>query len=229
MSPTSIQVLLVEDDQDLAASVADYLALENIVVDHAFNGQSGLNLALNQHYHVLLLDLMLPRMDGLTLCEQLRKSGVDTPILMLTARDTLDDKIAGFHAGTDDYLVKPFAMQELTVRIQALATRKSGQTRQLAMADLHLDLDQRTASRAGQNLKLTPSCWTLLETLMRASPNVVSRSKLEEALWPEGAPDSNSLKVHMYHLRQQVDKPFSKALVHTVPGQGFVMKEEMVK
>ena len=221
-----MNVLLVEDDRDLAASVADYLALEGIDVDHAYNGQAGLTLAASGGYDVLLLDLMLPRMDGLTLCEKLREQGVDTPVLMLTARDTLDDKVAGFRAGTDDYLVKPFALEELIVRIQALAKRRSGQMRKLQVADLTLDLSARQAERAGQALKLTPSGWTLLETLMRSSPSVLSKRELEQALWPDDAPDSNALKVHLYHLRQQVDKPFDQALIHTLPGQGFVLKTE---
>jgi DNA-binding response OmpR family regulator len=224
MKNTPLQVLLVEDDRDLAASVADYLALEQISVDHAYNGQAGLTLASENPYDVLLLDLMLPRMDGLILCEKLRLLGVDIPVLMLTARDTLDDKVAGFRAGTDDYLVKPFALEELIVRIQALAKRRSGQMRKLQVADLTLELDTRIAVRAGQALKLTPSGWTLLETLMRASPAVVTRQQLEQALWHDESPDTNSLKVHLYHLRQQVDKPFKQALIHTLPGQGFVIR-----
>lgn len=218
-------VLLVEDDRDLAASVADYLILEQINCDHAYNGQAGLTLATENCYDVILLDLMLPRMDGLTLCEKLRAQGIDTPVLMLTARDTLDDKVAGFRAGTDDYLVKPFALEELIVRIQALAKRRSGQMRKLQVADLTLELESKTAVRAGQILKLTPSGWTLLETLMRGSPSVVSRQQLERALWSDEAPNSNSLKVHMYHLRQQVDKPFNKSLIHTLTGKGFVVKD----
>jgi len=224
MNTEALQVLLVEDDRDLAASVADYLALDGISVDHAYNGQAGLTLASENRYDVLLLDLMLPRMDGLTLCEKLRQMGVDTPVLMLTARDTLDDKVAGFRAGTDDYLVKPFAMEELIVRIQALAKRRSGQIRKLQVVDLVLNLDARQAHRSGQLLKLTPSGWTLLETLLRASPALVTKRQLEEALWPDDIPDSNALKVHLYHLRQQVDKPFGQALIHTLPGQGVVLK-----
>lgn len=226
MSLTALQVLLVEDDRDLAASVADYLALEHISVDHAYNGQAGLNLAKQNHYDVLLLDLMLPRMDGLSVCEQLRSAGVDTPILMLTARDTLEDKIAGFDAGTDDYLVKPFAMEELVIRVRALAKRRSGQVQKLSVADLTMDLDARTITRAGQNVKLPPSGWTILETLMRASPKVVTRRQLEEVLWPDEMPDSNSLKVHLYHLRQNIDKPFDKALIKTIQNQGFVIRDE---
>ncbi|MGY8872213.1 MAG: response regulator transcription factor [Pseudomonadales bacterium] len=225
MNSKPLQVLLVEDDRDLAASVADYLLLEKISVDHAYNGQAGLTLVLENSYDVLLLDLMLPRMDGLTLCEKLRQHGIDTPVLMLTARDTLDDKVAGFGAGTDDYLVKPFALEELTVRIKALAKRRSGQMKKLQRADLVLELDSKVATRNGQIIKLTPSEWILLETLLRASPAIVSRQQLEQALWPDDLPDTNSLKVHMYHLRQQVDKPFSKPLIHTVKGQGFIIND----
>lgn len=175
---------------------------------------------------MLLLDLMLPRMDGLSVCEQLRAAGVDTPILMLTARDTLEDKIAGFDAGTDDYLVKPFAMEELIIRVRALAKRRSGQVQKLSVADLVMDLDARCVTRAGQNVKLPPSGWTILETLMRASPKVVTRRQLEEVLWPDEMPDSNSLKVHLYHLRQNIDKPFDKALIKTIQNQGFVIRNE---
>lgn len=216
----ALQVLLVEDDRDLAESVADYLSLEGMQCDHAYNGQAGLSLATQQHYDVVLLDIMLPRLDGLNVCERLRANGVDTPVLMLTARDTLADKVAGFQAGTDDYLVKPFALEELVVRTYALAKRRSGQVRRLQVADLVLDLDQCCASRAGTQLKLTPSSLTLLETLLRASPAVVSRQQLEHALWAGESPDSNSLKVHLYYLRQQVDKPFAQTLIHTVAGQG---------
>jgi len=226
MSDQVVQVLLVEDDRDLAASVADYLALEKICVDHAYNGQAGLQLVTSNRYDVLLLDLMLPQVDGLRLCEKLRQQGIDIPVLMLTARDTLDDKVAGFRAGTDDYLVKPFAMEELIMRVRALAKRRSGQVRKLCLADLTLELDNRTASRAGTLLKLKPSGLVLLETLLRASPAVVSRSQLEQALWPDEPPDSNSLKVHMYHLRQLVDKPFDKALIQTIKGQGFAIRDE---
>lgn len=226
MKPVPVMVLLVEDDRDLAASVADYLLLEQIQCDHAYNGQAGLTLASENHYDVILLDLMLPRMDGLTVCEKLRQQGVDIPILMLTARDSLDDKVAGFNAGTDDYLVKPFALEELVVRVQALSKRRSGQSLKLSVADLEMDLNRQTATRAGQPLKLTPTSWTLLEVMMRASPAPVSRQVLEDTLWPDGIPDTNSLKVHMYNLRQQVDRPFGSPLVHTLPGRGFVIRAQ---
>ena len=219
-----ISVLLVEDDLDLAATVVQYLELEGMSVACAFNGDAGLNLASEQNYQVLLLDVMLPRMDGLTLCSHLRKQGVDLPVLMLTARDTLDDKLAGFRAGTDDYLVKPFAMAELVARIKVLAQRRSGQARKLKVGELVMDLDQRQAHRGERLLKLTPTCWDLLETMMRRSPEVVSRRDLEQALWGADLPESNTLKVHMHKLRQQVDDKDSAAMIHTVTGHGFMLK-----
>lgn len=223
----SMHVLLVEDNRDLAASVADYLLLEDIQCDHAYSGTAGLNLASQQYYDVILLDLMLPGKDGITVCNELRQQGVDTPILMLTARDTLDDKISGFRAGTDDYLVKPFDLEELVMRIHALAKRRSGQIRQLRVVDIEMDLNNKTVTRAGQLLSLTPTCWVILETLMRAAPNVVSRTALEKAIWPDDEqPDSNTLKVHLYKLRKQLDRPFDKPLLQTVSGHGFALREE---
>ena len=221
-----LNALLVEDDLDLAETVIQYLQLEAIDCDYASNGVAGLQLMREHRYDVLLLDLNLPRLDGLSVCQQLRRDGDDTPVLMLTARDQLDDKIQGFDAGTDDYLVKPFELEELVVRLQALARRRSGQVRRLSCADLSLDLDSKTATRAGQPLKLSPTGLRLLEVLLRASPRVVSRLALEQALWGDEPPDSNSLKVHLFNLRKAVDGEFAQTLLHTVPGQGFSLREE---
>ncbi|EPP4135615.1 TPA: response regulator transcription factor [Vibrio vulnificus] len=221
MKKQLIDVLLVEDDRDLALSIADYLSYERIRCDHAFNGLAGFNLARKNHYDVILLDIMLPRMDGITVCQQLRTHGDDTPILMLTAKDTLDDKASGFSAGTDDYLVKPFALKELVMRIQSLSKRKSGQVKNIWVEDLVFESDLRQVRRAGQEIKLTPSGLLLLEILMWKSPAIVSKRELEEALWPDDAPDSNNLKVQLYQLRQKVDKPFPTKLIETVPGHGF--------
>lgn len=176
-------------------------------------------------YSVLILDLNLPGMDGLSLCQRLRQEGDDTPILMLTARDQLEDKIAGFDAGTDDYLVKPFALQELAARIKTLSQRRSGMTRKLHCCDLKMDLDSKSIKRGGTPLKLTPTGWRLLEVLLRASPRVVSRNDLELAIWGDDIPDSNSLKVHMSTLRKAVDGPFSIKLLDTVARHGFVIRE----
>lgn len=220
-----LTVLLVEDDLDLAQTLIQYLELEHIQCDHASNGVAGLNLMQQQRYQVLLLDLNLPRLDGLSVCQQLRQQGNDTPILMLTARDQLDDKIEGFRAGTDDYLNKPFEMRELVARIQALARRRSGQVQQLQCGPLSLNLSEKVAQRESQTLKLSPIGWRLLEVLMRASPNVISREELQQAVWGDEVPDSNSLKVHLHHLRKAVDSPFESPLIHTVPGQGFAIRE----
>ena len=219
-------VLLIEDDLDLAETVIDYLSLENIECYHASNGIAGLQLSQDNHYDVLLLDLNLPRMDGLTVCERLRGQGYDIPILMLTARDQISDKITGFNTGTDDYLVKPFDLDELVVRIQALARRRSGQVQRLQCDDLIMDLQTKTVTRRGLNLKLSPTSWQLLEVLMRAYPDVVSKQKLEAAIWGDSPPDSDSLKVHMFHLRKAVDAPFDKILIHTISGHGFALRNE---
>nr|WP_204355896.1 response regulator transcription factor [Marinobacter bohaiensis] len=221
-----LNVLLVEDDRDLAMTIVQYLDIQQIRCDHASNGASGLQLIRDNRYDVILLDLNLPRLDGLSVCREVRQAGDDTSILMLTARDQLADKVEGFESGTDDYLVKPFELQEMLVRIRALAHRRSGQVQRLGCAGLDMDLSAQSATRDGQPLKLSPTGWRLLETLLRASPAIVSRRALEEAVWGDEPPDSNSLKVHMHHLRKIVDQGFGRPLIHTVPGRGFVLKED---
>lgn len=226
MKSDHLQCLLVEDDLDLATAVIDYLALEGIECDHAANGVAGLNLIQNQRYDVVILDLNLPKMDGLEVCAKLRASGLDVPVLMLTARDTLDDKLGGFSAGADDYLIKPFAMEELIVRAQVLSRRRSGEVTLLSAEGVELDLTTQTATRDGQEMKLTPIGYKLLETLLRASPNSVSRDKLVQSVWGDEQPDSNSLKVHMYHLRKAVDGQSGIKRIQTLVGRGFALKRE---
>ncbi|MEW8624275.1 MAG: response regulator transcription factor [Candidatus Thiodiazotropha sp.] len=221
----TIRALLVEDNIELARTVVDYLALNKIECDFAANGEAGLHLISQSSFHVILLDINLPKMNGYQVCEALRRQGVDMPILMLTARDTLDDKLAGFRAGTDDYLVKPFQMEELVARIHALANRRSSQAKKLRLADLEVDLSTKTAVRAGRTLELTPTGWIILVTLLRNAPNVVTREMLEYAIWQDDPPDSNLLKVHLYRLRQKLDKPFDHPLIHTLANQGFAMRE----
>lgn len=219
-----ILTLLVEDSLSLAKTVVEYLALENIDCDYAANGAAGLQLALRNPYQAILLDVNLPRMNGLEVCEALRRRGLDVPVLMLTARDTLTDKLAGFDAGTDDYLVKPFQMAELAARIKALADRRSAQAKLLRVGDLELDLSTRTATRAGRRLSLTPTGWTVLEVLMRNAPNIVSRTALAQALWGDDQPETDALKVHLYRLRQQVDKPFPFAMIRTLANHGVAIR-----
>lgn len=226
MGSKHIQLLLVEDDIDLATAVIDYLALEGIECDHAANGLAGFNLIKQNRYDTVILDLNLPKMSGLQVSEQLRAQGIDVPILMLTAKDTLDDKLTGFSAGADDYLIKPFAMEELIVRAQVLSNRRSGQINKLCVHDLELHLEQQKALRNGANLKLSPIGFKILEALMRESPNPISREKLIQTVWGDDQPDSNSLKVHMFNLRKAVDGKTDNKLIHTLVGRGFVLRTE---
>ncbi|MBX3684793.1 MAG: response regulator transcription factor [Rhodocyclaceae bacterium] len=226
MESEHLQLLLVEDDLDLATAIMDYFALEGIECDHAANGLAGFNLIKQNPYDAVILDLNLPRMSGLQVCEQLRAQGIDVPILMLTARDTLDDKLTGFSVGADDYLIKPFAMEELIVRAQVLSRRRSGQVNKLTVRDLELDLKQQQASRNGETLKLSPIGFRILEALMRESPNPISREKLIRTVWGDEQPDSNSLKVHIFNLRKAVDGSSNCKLIHTLVGRGFVLRAE---
>ncbi|MFA0409798.1 response regulator transcription factor [Vibrio splendidus] len=220
-----LQLLLVEDDLDLATAVIDYLDLEDIQCDHAANGLAGLHLIETNRYDAVILDLNLPKMNGLQVCENLRAQGIDTPVLMLTARDTLDDKLTGFSKGADDYLIKPFAMEELIVRAQVLAKRRSGQVSRLSVSDLEIDFKQHQAYRANSPLKLSPTALKILEVLMRSSPNPVSRETIMRGVWGDDQPDSNSLKVHIFNLRKQVDAEQDNKLLHTIAGKGFAIKE----
>lgn len=218
-----INVLLVEDDIDLATTIVDYLDLESINCDHASNGLMGLNLLESNHYQMIMLDINMPKMDGLTLCNTLRERGMDIPILMLTARDSLEHKLEGFAAGSDDYLVKPFAMKELVARVQVLAKRRSGEAKRLVLGDLSLDINQRSAQLKQTPLKLSPIAFKLLEVLVRASPQAVSRQHIMQAVWGDEQPDSNSLKVHIYHLRKQLDAAHNNISLDTVSGIGFAI------
>ncbi|GAB6147282.1 response regulator transcription factor [Desulfocicer niacini] len=220
-----LPILLIEDNFDLAETVIDYLAIESIECDYASNGIAGLHLLKENRYDVVLLDLNLPRLDGLSVCEQLRTDGNDTPVLMLTARDQLDHKLAGFEAGTDDYLVKPFELKEVVARIKTLAGRRSGQIKRLCCADLEMSMKERIVTRSGRAIKLSPIGWQLLEILLRASPEIVSRQKLVTSVWGDNPPDSNSLKVHIHHLRKAIDDNSSVPLLHTVSGHGFVLRK----
>ncbi|MFV0448685.1 MAG: response regulator transcription factor [Vibrio sp.] len=216
-----LKALLVEDDLDLATALIDYMSLEDIECDYAADGQVGYNLIMSHRYDVIILDLNLPKIEGLAVCERIRNNGVESPVLMLTARDTLDDKLEGFSRGADDYLVKPFAMEELLVRMKVLAKRRSGQISKLVIADLELDLSHRQATRAGRELKLSPIAIKILEVLMREYPAAVSREKIVQIVWGDEQPDSNSLKVHIFNLRKQVDQSEWSPLIQTISGFGF--------
>lgn len=220
--------LVVEDVNDLAAAIIDFFELEGIRSDHADNGESALNLIRKNLYDVIILDINLPKMSGLEVCDAMRTEGNDTPVLMLTAMDTLKDKIEGFTKGADDYLIKPFDMEELIVRCKVLAKRRSGQVSKVSVGSLIYNFSCDEVFREGKKLSLSPTGLKLLEVLIRASPSVVSRDKLISDVWGDEAPDSNSLKVHIFNLRKQVDANFSSKLLHTIPGKGFALRNEFL-
>lgn len=219
-----LNILVVEDNADLAANLIDYLTARGHLVDAAGDGPSGLHLATTQSFDVILLDLILPGMDGMALCRRLRaEAGRATPILMLTARDTLDDKVAGLEAGADDYLVKPFALREVAARIQALVRRAHARVIEGSMrvGDLTFDTATFCVTRGGQVVALPPIPLRLLETLMRASPRVLGREELERSVWGDAPPESDALRAHMHLLRSAIDKPFDQPLLHTLRGRGW--------
>jgi len=217
-------LLLIEDHADISEMLTSYFEGRGFSVDYAADGLTGLHLAVTNHYDAIILDLMLPGMDGLSICEKLRRDARDsTPIIMLTARDRLDDKITGLSTGADDYLVKPFAIAELEARIMSQIRRNRGEVALefLSVGDLVVDTSTLSVKRAGKALNLTPIGFKLLKTLMKASPAVVSRQDLERKVWGDILPDSDTLRSHMYNLRKTVDKPFDTSLLRTVQGSGY--------
>lgn len=219
-------VLLVEDNLDLAELVAEYLESESIECDLAYNGVMGLELIKQNQYSVIIMDIMMPGMDGLDLCANIRQLGVATPCLMLTARDTVDDKLAGFEQGADDYMVKPFDLKELVARIHALSRRFSNPAKRLQVEDLTLDTMTHQAVRNNRLLALNPIEWKLLECLMRESPHVVSREQLESQVWRDDPPSKDALKTQIYRLRQIVDGKGERPLLHTIRGRGVTLRFE---
>jgi DNA-binding response OmpR family regulator len=219
----SLRILIVEDNPDIAENIADYLETQGHVLDFAMDGIGGLHLALTEEYDVIVLDIMLPGMDGLTFCRKLREEGEkQMPVLMLTARDTLSDKLEGFEAGADDYLVKPFELKELAARIGALGRRSDPAILQrLRVGELEIDLGRMRVQRSGTPIELNRVGLKILTMLMKASPNVVTRREIEHALWRDMPPDSDALRSHIYALRRAVDKPFRRPLIRTVHGIGY--------
>lgn len=218
-----MNILLIEDNRDLARNLFDFFEAKGYTMDLAADGISGLHLAASNPYDVLILDLMLPGMDGLALCRRLREAGRQVPVLMLTARDSLEDKIAGLEAGADDYVVKPFAMREVEARLKALARRarvREGAS-PLQVGDLTLDLDTLRVARGGRAIELPPIPLKMLELLMRASPRVLPREELERGVWGDSPPDSDALRAHLHILRNAVDKDAERPLIRTLRGIGY--------
>jgi len=223
-----MRVLVVEDHPDLAANLGDFLGALGHTVDFAADGLGGLSLAQSQSFDAIILDRMLPGLDGASVCRRLRAQGArQIPILMLTALDSLNDKIEGFASGADDYLVKPFAMTELMVRLDALHRRATQINRApvLRVSDLEFDLDTLEAHRRGVRLSLSPASRKLLELLMRHTHRVVTREELEDHLWGHNPPENDVLRAHMYALRAAVDRDQERKLLHTIHGTGYRLAE----
>jgi two-component system, OmpR family, response regulator len=223
----SVRALLVEDDVTIADFVVRGLREAGFVVDHVTDGEAGLTTALQHPYDVAIVDLMLPRRDGLSLIEELRKAGVTTPVLILSARRSVDDRVHGLQSGGDDYLTKPFAFAELLARVQALVRRATRvpEPTTLTVDDVVMDLLSRKVTRAGTTLDLRPREFTLLEFLMRHAGHVVSKTMILSHVWEYNFdPQTNVVDVLVSRLREKIDRPFEKKLLHTVRGVGYVLR-----
>ncbi len=225
---SSGNILLIEDHHDIADMVCEYMEGQDYIMDYAADGVTGLHLAVTGEYDAIILDLMLPGMDGIDLLEKLRQEARKaTPILILTARDTLEDKLAGLDAGADDYLVKPFQIKELEARVRAMIRRQRGHSipESLQVGDLHFDTGTMKLKRGDKTIKLSPIGMKILRILMQQSPRVVSRREIERQVWGDILPDSDTLRSHMYNLRKSIDKPFDNQLLHTVQNSGYRLAE----
>ncbi len=223
----AVRILIIEDDREIAANLYDYLSGRGHAVDHAADGVTGLHMAVTHDYDVLLLDISLPGMNGLDLCRRLRSDARrDTPVLMLTARDTLNDKLAGFEQGADDYLVKPFALKEVEARLEALHRRHQGKVAPslLQVDDLAFDTESMRVTRAGEAIRLPPKCLRLLEILMRAPDKVFARHELEQSVWGEDLPNSDTLRAHLHQLRRALARDGRPELIENIPSLGYRLR-----
>lgn len=223
---TMAKILIIEDNQDIRYNLVDFLEAKGYQTDNTDDGLKALALLTLQRFDIIVLDIMLPGMDGISLCRELRARGDDTPVLFLSAKDTVADRIEGLSTGADDYLVKPFSLAELELRIAAILRRgKRPASHILHVADIIMNLDELTVTRAGVPVKLNPMMFRILKKLMLKSPSVVSRDEMEHELWGDDRPDSDSLRTHIHNLRTVIDTPFEKQLVKTVPGFGWTLRE----
>jgi DNA-binding response OmpR family regulator len=224
-----MKILIIEDEPKVSSFIKKGLEENSYLVDQAFDGTIGKSMILSNLYDIILLDVNLPGINGFELCKIIRESGIKTPVLMLTALGTTEDKLTGFETGADDYLVKPFEFRELLARIKALYKRTgegSPTTKKLKIADLELDLDQRIALRAGKTIDLTAKEFSLLEYFIRNKGKVVSRIDIAEKVWEINFDTgTNVIDVYVNFLRKKIDKDFDKKLINTVIGMGYIMKE----
>lgn len=230
MYVADMKILVVEDEPKLASFVRKGLEEQSCEVDVAFDGQVGRNMALNNLYDVIIMDINLPKMNGFDVVQSIRQEQNRTPVLMLTAMGSVDDKLTGFEAGADDYLVKPFEFRELMARLRALTKRSSDagmQSNILKVADLELDLNEKIARRGDKRIELTAKEFGLLEYLMRNRGRVVSRVDIAEKVWDiHFDTGTNVIDVYVNFLRKKIDKDFPQKLIHTVIGMGYMLKEE---
>ena len=223
-----MRILLVEDDQKIASFIIKGLKAEGFAVDHAADGEDGLHLALTEPYDAAIIDIMLPGVDGLKLIENLRREKLNTPVIILSAKGEVDDRVKGLQTGADDYLAKPFAFSELLARLQALIRRSSdvSEPTKLAVADISMNLISREVVRAGKKIELQPLEFSLLEYLLRNAGRVVSKTMIMEHVWDYYFdPQTNVVESRIYKLREKIDKGFSTKLIHTVRGVGYVLRE----
>jgi DNA-binding response OmpR family regulator len=219
-----MKLLIIEDNQDILENVFEYFELKGHVLDAAQDGVNGLRLAVSNNYDAIVLDIMLPGIDGIEICKRIRKdASLDMPILMLTAKDSLGDKLEGFSTGVDDYLIKPFALPELEARLEAIIRRRKGTVVSdlLRVGDLTLDPKTLEVRRQGRTIELSRITRKLLLILMRESPSLVLRTRIEEEIWGMDVPDNDVLRSHIYQLRNAIDRPFDKQLLQTVPKEGY--------
>jgi len=217
-------VLLAEDEGDLAELTIDFLATADIECDYAFNGEMALNLIAQQSYDVLVLDVTMPKVDGFAVCQQLKMLGDSTPIIFLTARDNLDDKLTGFALGADDYLTKPFELEELVARIKVLAKKNIPRSHTFQLNNLYIDFNQQQVKRAEQTLTLSKTQWQLLTLLAQNSPNVVSKITIEDAIWPQQQPSKAMYKTLIFRLRNLIDLAGEQPLIQTIRGSGIALR-----
>jgi two-component system OmpR family response regulator len=222
-----MRLLLIEDDPKIATFVLKGFKAAGFTVDHAEDGDTGLDLAVSEPYEVIIVDLMLPKRDGLSVIEYMRKEKIDTPVIILSAKDSVEDRVKGLHSGSDDYLPKPFAFAELLARVQALMRRSKGtiEPTLLKVEELSLDLITRDVKRAGRRIDLQPLEYSLLAYLMRNSGRVVSKTMIMENVWHYNFdPQTNVVEARICRLRDKIDKGFDSKLIHTVRGVGYVLR-----
>ncbi|WP_173497963.1 response regulator transcription factor [Shewanella sp. ISTPL2] len=219
-------ILLVEDNRLLSNNIIQYLELSSIECDYAFNLAQADMLISQQQFDAIILDLNLPDGDGIEACERWKAQCITSPVIMLTARSSLNDRLSGFAVGADDYLVKPFAMEELVARLKVVAQRRPAPQR-LTIGDLEIDFANHMVYRQGQLLALSKTGWQILALLARRSPETVSREEIERMLWPDSAPDSDSLRSHIHLLRRVIDRPFERQILHTIRGVGLSLRDDI--